>query len=162
MPMPRSAIILFSSAPGCMKKTGRRPSAMRRPRSRTVRLAWLGEADPAIEWAERGLRLSPIDPWRSSAFCAASFANFHLGRYEEATAAARKAAQASPAFSMCYLSLAAALAKLGRMDEAMAAARRVLELQPAFRYCQQFAGLNCVPELRVSMSEALRAAGLPE
>jgi adenylate cyclase len=128
----------------------------------SVILAWLGEAERAIEWAERGLRLSPIDPWRSSAFCAASFANFHLGRYEEATAAARKAAQASPAFSMCYMALAAALAKLGRMDEAMAAARRVLELQPAFRYCQQFAGLNCVPELRVSMSEALRAAGLPE
>jgi adenylate cyclase len=52
MPMPRSAIILFSSAPGCMKKTGRRPSATRRPRSRTVRMTqWLSHwRDLALAW----------------------------------------------------------------------------------------------------------------
>ena len=31
-------------------------------------LAFSGEADRAIEWANRGLRLSPFDPWRSTAF----------------------------------------------------------------------------------------------
>jgi hypothetical protein len=58
--------------------------------------------------------------------------------------------------------LAAPLAKLGRFDESKAAAARVLELQPAFRYSQQFSGVNCAPALAASMSEALRAAGLPE
>jgi hypothetical protein len=57
--------------------------------------------------------------------------------------------------------LAAPLAKLGRIEEAKAAAARVLELQPAFRCGQQFAGLGSAPTLSASLSEALRAAGLP-
>ena len=39
-------------------------------------LRFAGEAERAIEWGERGLRLSPLDPWRSSAFicvCAWAF-----------------------------------------------------------------------------------------
>jgi adenylate cyclase len=58
--------------------------------------------------------------------------------------------------------LAAPLAKLGRLEEAKAAAARVLELQPAFRYSRQFSGVDCAPALAASLSEALRAAGLPE
>jgi hypothetical protein len=46
--------------------------------------------------------------------------------------------------------------------EAAAAAARVLELQPAFRYSRQFAGVDCAPALAASLSEALRATGLPE
>lgn len=57
--------------------------------------------------------------------------------------------------------LAAALVKLGRLEEAKAAAARVLELQPAFRYGRQFAGVDCAPALAASLSEALRATGLP-
>jgi hypothetical protein len=58
--------------------------------------------------------------------------------------------------------LAASLAKVGRLEEAKAAAARVLDLQPAFRYSRQFAGVNCAPPLAGSLSDALRAAGLPE
>jgi hypothetical protein len=57
---------------------------------------------------------------------------------------------------------AAALVKLGRLEAAKAAAARVLELQPAFRYSLQFAGVDCAPALAASLSEALRATGLPE
>src|SRR5215472_12005237 len=38
----------------------------------SVILAWAGEAERAIEWAERGLRLSPFDPYRASAFISSS------------------------------------------------------------------------------------------
>ena len=100
----------------------------------SVILALAGEAERAIEWGERGLRLSPLDPWRSSALLAFSFAKFHRGRYEEAAADARKSIQSAPGFSIPYVSLAASLAKLGRLQEAKAAAARVLELQPVFRY----------------------------
>ena len=96
----------------------------------SVILAWGGEAERAIEWGERGMRLSPFDPWRFSAFCSLALGHFHRGRYEEAAAAARKAVQSSPGFSMTYMLLAAPLAKLGRLEEAKAAAARVLELQP--------------------------------
>ncbi|MGH8796208.1 MAG: hypothetical protein ACREXI_04060 [Caldimonas sp.] len=119
-------------------------------------------AERAIEWSERGLRLSPFDPWRSSAFVSVSLGHFDRGRYEEAAAAARKSIQFSPGFSISYMVLAAPLAKLGRLEEAKAAAARILQLQPGFRYGRHFAGLNCTPALAASLSEGLRAAGLPE
>src|SRR5262249_11948917 len=87
-------------------------------------LAFGGDAERAIEWTERDLRL-----WRSSAFVTLALAHFHRGRFEEAAAAARKAVQSQPGFSMCHLVLAATLATLGQLEEARAAAARVLELQ---------------------------------
>ena len=128
----------------------------------SVVLAFAGEAERAAEWAERGLRLSPLDPWRSSAFNTLAFGHFQRGRYEEAAAAAHKAVQCSPGFSICYMALAAPLAKLGRLEEAKAAAARVLELQPVFRYGRFLAGVDCEPTLAASLSEALRDAELPE
>ena len=107
------------------------------------------------------MRLSPFDPWRTSAFLSFAIAHFHRGRYEEAANAAHKAIQSSPGFSISYMVLAAPLAKLGRLEEAKTAAARVLELQPPFRY-SRFSGVDCTPALAASLSEALRAAGLPE
>ncbi len=128
----------------------------------SVILALTGEAERAIEWAERGLRLSPLDPWRSSALVGLAFAYFHRARYEEAVAAARKATQISPGFSIPHMLFAASLAKIGRSDEAKAAAARVLELQPGFRYSRLLAGAGCTPTLAASLSEALHSAGLPQ
>ena len=34
----------------------------------SVMLAWGGEAERAIEWSERGMRLSPLDPWAFAAY----------------------------------------------------------------------------------------------
>ena len=128
----------------------------------SVILAFTGEAERAIEWGERGMRLSPFDPWAFSAYHALTLAHFHRGRYEAAADAAHKSVQSNPAFSFSYMLLAAPLAKLGRLEEAKAAAARVLELQPAFRYSRQFAGVDCAPALSASLSEALNAIGLPE
>jgi TolB-like protein/tetratricopeptide (TPR) repeat protein len=128
----------------------------------SVILAFAGEAERAIEWGERGMRLSPFDPWAFSAYHALTLAHFHRGRYEAAADAAHKSVQSNPAFSFSYMLLAAPLAKLGRLEEAKAAAARVLELQPAFRYSRQFSGVDCAPALAASLSEALRAIGLPE
>jgi TolB-like protein len=128
----------------------------------SVILAWTGKAARAIEWGERAMRLSPFDPWAFAAFHSFTLGHFHCGRYEEAADAAHKAVQSNPAHSISYMLLAAPLVKLGRLDEAKAAAARVLELQPAFRYSRQFAGVDCAPALAASLSEALRATGLPE
>lgn len=123
---------------------------------------WGGDAERAIEWSERGVRLSPFDPWAFAAFDAQALGHFHLGRYEEASCAAYKAVQANPAHSITYVQLSAALAKLGRLDEAKLAATRVLDLHPTFRFGRQFAGVNCAPALAESLGDALRAAGLPQ
>ena len=79
----------------------------------SVILAWGGEAERAIEWSERGMRLSPFDPWAFAAFDAQAMSHFHLGRYEKAAHAAYKSVHANPAHSITYVQLAAALAKLG-------------------------------------------------
>lgn len=128
----------------------------------SVMLAWGGEAERAIEWSERGMRLSPLDPWAFAAFDAQAMGHFHLGRYDKAAQAAYKSVHANPAHSITYVQLAAALAGLGRMDEAKAAAAKVLELHPTFRYSRQFAGVGCAPALAAAMGEALRTVGLPE
>jgi tetratricopeptide (TPR) repeat protein len=128
----------------------------------SVMLAWGGEAERAIEWSERGVRLSPLDPWAFAAFDAQALSHFHLGRYEKAAQAAYRSVHTNPAHSITYVQLAAALTGLGRLEEAKATAARVLELHPTFRYSRQFAGVDCAPALAASMGEALRAAGLPE
>jgi tetratricopeptide (TPR) repeat protein len=138
------------------------PSSARTYIFGSVILAFAGEAERAIEWGERGMRLSPFDPWAFSAFHALTLGHFHRGRYEAAADAAHKAVQSNPAFSFSYMLLAAPLAKLGHLEEAKAAAARVLELQPALRYKQHLTGVDCEPTLAASLSEALRATGLPE
>jgi TolB-like protein/Tfp pilus assembly protein PilF len=128
----------------------------------SVMLGWGGEAERAIEWSERGIRLSPFDSWAWAAYDAQAMSHLSRGRYEEASRAAYKSVQTNPSHSITYVQLAAALAKLGRLDEAAAAAARVLELQPTFRFSRQFAGVKCAAALADTMGEALRAAGLPE
>ena len=128
----------------------------------SVILGWGGEAERAIEWSERGMRLSPFDTWAFAAFDAQAMSHLLCGRYDEACRAAYRSVQANPAHSITYVQLAAALAKLGRLEEANAAAARVLELHPTFRYSRQFAGVNCAPALAECLGDALRAAGLPE
>ncbi|MER8422019.1 winged helix-turn-helix domain-containing tetratricopeptide repeat protein [Mesorhizobium sp. M1329] len=128
----------------------------------SVILGWSGEAERAIEWSERGMRLSPFDPWAFAAFDAQAMSHLLRGRYDEACRAAYRSVQANPAHSITYVQLAAALAKLGRLEEARAAAVRVLELHPTFRYGRQFAGVNCAPALAECLGDALHAAGLPE
>lgn len=128
----------------------------------SVMLGWGGEAERAIEWSEKGVRLSPFDSWAWAAFDAQAMSHLLRGRYEEACRAAYKSVQANPAHSITYVQLAAALAKLGRLEEAKAAAARVLELHAAFRYRRQFAGVNCAPALAEALGGALQDAGLPE
>jgi TolB-like protein/Tfp pilus assembly protein PilF len=128
----------------------------------SVILGWAGEAERAIEWSEKGVRLSPFDSWAWAAFDAQAMSHLLRGRYEEACRAAYRSVQANPSHSITYVQLTGALAKLGRLEEAKAAAARVLELHPTFRFSRQFAGVNCAPALADTLGQALRDAGLPE
>jgi tetratricopeptide (TPR) repeat protein len=128
----------------------------------SVILGWGGEAERAIEWSAKGVRLSPFDSWAWAAFDAQAMSYLLLGRYEEAARAAYRSVQANPSHSITYVQLTAALTKLGRLEEAKAAAARVLELHPTFRFSRQFAGVNCAPPLAEALGAALREAGLPE
>jgi TolB-like protein len=128
----------------------------------SVVAGWAGEAERAIDWGERGMRLSPFDPWAFAAYDAQALGHFYRDRYAEAASAAYRSNLANPVHSITWVQLAASLAALGRLEEARAAAACVLELQPTFRITNQFAGVACAPELAAKLGNALRAAGLPE
>lgn len=128
----------------------------------SVMFAWGGNAVRGIEWGERGVRLSPFDPWRASGHIAVALGHFQQGDFERSAVAARKAVQSRPGFSICYMVLAAPLAKLGLIKEAKNAATRALELQPGLRFSMQFAGVECDTALAASLRDPLLIAGLPE
>jgi hypothetical protein len=50
----------------------------------SVILGWSGQAARAIEWSERGMRLSPFDSWAFAAFDAQAMSHFLRDRYDEA------------------------------------------------------------------------------
>ena len=128
----------------------------------SIVLAWAGEAERAIDWGEKALRLSPFDSWNFVAWLAIALAHFQRRRYEEAASAARKGIQCNPAFSICYMALAAALAAMGKHNEAKATVARLLAIQPGFTIARHCAGVDAVAALSEPLSDVLRKAGLPE
>ena len=118
----------------------------------SVVAGWAGQAERAIDWSDRGLRLSPFDPWAFAAYDAQALGHFCRDRYAEAASAAYRSNLANPAHSITWVQLAASLAALGQFDEARAAAACVLKLQPAFRINNQFAGVAREPELAANLA----------
>jgi adenylate cyclase len=108
------------------------------------------------------LRLSPLDPLSWNSWNAVYLGHFQQNQYADAANAIRKGIQCNPSFSSAYMFQAGALVKLGRIDEAKAAAARVLALQPGFTIGDWCRALDPVPAIGERLTEALRAAGLPE
>jgi adenylate cyclase len=127
-----------------------------------LNMGWAGEAERAIEWGERGMRLSPFDAWITAALHGVFLGHFLRRRCEEAATAVRRAIRSKPGFSISYMMLAAALSQLGRIDEAKAAAERVLQLQPNFSSGGQCIAVGAASALATPLINAMRAAGLPE
>ena len=124
-------------------------------------LAYGGEADRAIEWAERALRVSPFDRLNYFAYHALAIGHFQCGRFQQAASAARRAVQSSPHFSVSHTLLAAALVGLGLHDEAKAAAARVLQLQPSYSASGFCSALGLPEKVAAPLMKAWRKAGLP-
>jgi adenylate cyclase len=125
-------------------------------------LGWGAEAERAIEWGNRGIRLSPFDPWVTAAYHGIGLGHFVRARYAESVAALQAAIRSKPGFSISHFLLAASLVKLDRLEEARAAAARGLQLQPNYSSRGQCAAIGAVPELAAPLIEAMQAAGLPE
>ena len=124
-------------------------------------LAYAGEAERGIDWAERALRISPFDRLNHLPYHALAIAHFLRGRYDEAAHAARRAVQSIPSSSASRSVLAAALAKLGLIEEAKAVALQVLALDPAFSAARFCAATGLPPPLAEPLTDAWTTAGLP-
>ena len=124
-------------------------------------MAYGCEAERAIDWAERGLRLSPFDRLKVCSYHALAIGHLLRERYEEAADAGRRAVQCDPGFSVSQSLLVAPLVKLGRIEEAKAVALRVVALQPFFSAGGFCAALALPAALATPLTETWRTAGLP-
>ncbi len=127
-----------------------------------VALAWTGKTEPAIERAQRALKLSPFDSLNCFSYQALAGAHFQAKRYDDAYTSARRAVESNPNFSVPYVYLAATLVRLERAEEAKRAAHQVLLLDPGFTIQRFSVTAGVTPEVFRQFAEAWREAGLPE
>jgi tetratricopeptide (TPR) repeat protein len=124
--------------------------------------AWKGHDHAAIEHGKMGIRLGPYDPLIYLPYVGLALANFFAGNFVEAASAAARAAAANPRFSVPRYLHTAALVRLGQLQEAKSMAKVILGLQPGFTISGLVSGTITTPERMAMLSDALRAAGLPE
>jgi adenylate cyclase len=86
--------------------------------------------DHAIEQFETALRRDPISPERPTHLGGLALAHLSEGRFEEAVALARAAAQLRDSWPLCQAVIAVACAHLGRFAEAREAIARHRALTP--------------------------------
>jgi tetratricopeptide (TPR) repeat protein len=124
---------------------------------------WIGEPDTAIEYLERFVRISPLDPLLQSVRSAIAFAHVFAGRFMEAVPFAEKALADSPNSHQALRATALSYALAGRTDQAQKAIRRLLQVDPTFRVSKL---LDLTPLQRpqdiACYQEGMRKAGLPE
>jgi DNA-binding SARP family transcriptional activator len=96
-------------------------------------LSYIGDGKAAIERAERGLRLSPQDPFAFQSYAALCVAHYTENSYEEAARWGRLAMSENPHYTSNLRFTAASLAALGQRTEARGLARQILAVQPDFR-----------------------------
>jgi tetratricopeptide (TPR) repeat protein len=94
---------------------------------------WLGRPEVEIERATRAVRLSPLDPLTSLAFCIIGAGHLLVGRYDEASSWAEKGLWQQPNYAGAARVAAASHALAGRLDQAQKAAARLRQIDPKFR-----------------------------
>jgi len=127
----------------------------------SVVMIFAGDADRAIEWGERAIRLSPFDPMAYAPWFAITLGHISRGEDEAAAEAASKTFHSNPYWSSAHFVLAATRAKLGQLEEAKSAAARVIELEPGFTVSGLCSYFDIHPSVAEPLSKALAAAGLP-
>ena len=118
-----------------------------------------GRFEEAIRSFERGIRVSPLDPFLHTILAGIGYALIELRRFDEAVAVSKKALRQNSTDPTAFRGLASALAHLGRDAEARETAAHVLEVDPAFTISGRISrGGQITLKLLV---EGLRKAGLP-
>jgi TolB-like protein len=121
---------------------------------------WLDAGVEAVEWAKRGLRLAPHDPFTFLHEHILSQALHGAGEMQEAVIWARRSIASNPHHSPSWRVLAASLVALGEETEAMAAARRMHELEPGFSLRILAARTPLQGTARTTFIDRLRRAGV--
>jgi adenylate cyclase len=125
--------------------------------------AWQGDDVMAVDHAQRAIRLSPYDPLLYIPYIGLAYAHFAEGRFVDAAAAAARASESNPKFSMPYVLHAAALASLGRPEEARMVIDLLRNVEPHLTVRTALRSARFAdPERKSQLGDALRRAGLPD
>ena len=124
--------------------------------------SYTGQSKAAIERAEMGMRLSPVDTQSYFYLLFLSLAHYVDESYDEAVIWGRKSAGLNPRLCSNLRWLIASLVAVGELDEARHFAQSFLEISPDFHLSTYSKWCPLQPKLRTELIERLRAAGLPE
>ena len=124
--------------------------------------SYTGQSKAAIERAEMGFRLSPVDTQSFFYLLFLSLAHYVDGSYDEAIIWGRKSAGLNPRLCSNLRWLIASLVAIGELDEARHFAQTFLEVSTEFRLSAYSKWCPLEPYLRTELIVRLRAAGLPE
>lgn len=125
--------------------------------------SYLGDGPTAINRAEHGQRLSPLDPHASFYQTALTLAHYVNTTYEEAIRWGRRTLAISPRFTANMRPLIASLVAVERIDEARAVARQMLAVAPQFRVDPFITRYPISDQARKEkLRRELLAAGLPQ
>ncbi|HUG63099.1 MAG TPA: tetratricopeptide repeat protein [Methylomirabilota bacterium] len=125
--------------------------------------AYRGEPAEAIAAFERAVELSPLDPFSFNSYIGLGFANFALGKYDEAIAWTQKAMREKGGMTWAYRDLAVFFAHAGRIDEARKAIGELTAARPGLTVAEVANALGFIePGLLKRYLDGLRMAGLPE
>lgn len=125
--------------------------------------AFKSEGEQAIEYAERALSLSPLDPHRYFYDSLAATAAVAAGRYRRALELAQQSLRANRKHTSTWRSMTVAQWQLGRFDDARQSAQELLKLQPSLTVS---GWLKASPaagyEIGRLAADVMRKAGIPE
>ncbi|MEO8311516.1 MAG: winged helix-turn-helix domain-containing protein [Caldimonas sp.] len=126
-------------------------------------LTLAGKGDEAVASLKEALRLSPIDPFAFLWIYLLGFAEFLLGRDQQALDLAERSLRDRPSFPGPHRIRAACLSQMGRIDEARRSIEQYLRLAPN----ATLRNLRAQVPLRHDAdyeryANALRQAGMPE
>jgi adenylate cyclase len=124
--------------------------------------SYTGQTKSAIERAERGMRLSPIDKQSFFYLLFLTLAHYVDGSYDEAIVWGHKSAALNPRLCSNLRWLIASLVAVGKMDEASHFGRTLLDVNPAFRLSTYEKWCPLRTDLRNELLGRLQSAGLPE
>jgi adenylate cyclase len=124
--------------------------------------SYTGQSKAAIERAEMGMRLSPVDTQSYFYLLFLALAHYVNGTYDESIIWGRKSAGLNSRLCSNLRWLIASLVAIGELDEARHFAQTFLEVNPEFRLSAYSKWCPLQLGLRTELIDRLRAAGLPE
>jgi tetratricopeptide (TPR) repeat protein len=123
---------------------------------------YVGDGPTAVQHAEQGVRLSPLDArlfWHEGVLAQAHYVN---GNYEQALEWGRSVFERNGSKQFNLRTMIATLVALGRLDEAEQTAQYLLRLQPDFRLGSYAKRCPFPSPILDAWLSRLRSAGLPE